>query len=155
VIQQPVFADYGPHFRETGIITQEPPKVLGDYRVLVPRSDTSGNDRGTLNLPDVAVPLATYTGWNLRRKDIGAPDALAILVGSYIPFARTKAERERAGDPRPSIEERYASFDAYRKAYAMECNTLEQRGYLRPEDVEELLARRASVRALFERPKAK
>jgi hypothetical protein len=155
VIQQPVFCDYGPKFRETGIIAQEPPKVLGHYKVLVPRSDTSGNDRGTLNVPDVTVPLATYTGWNLRRKEAGAEEALAILIGSYIPFARTKAERERSGDPRLSIEERYPSFDVYRKAYASACAALEQRGYLLPQDAERLIARRANVRELFPRTEGK
>ncbi len=149
VIQQPVFADYGPKFRETSIITREPPKVLDDYKVLVPRSDADGNDRGTLNIPDVAVPLATYTGWNLRSKSAGAEDALAILLGSYFPFARTRAERERSGDPRPSLEERYNSFEAYRRAYADACAGLQRRGYLLPPDAERLIERRAGVRELF------
>jgi hypothetical protein len=149
VIQQPSFCDFGPDFRTTGIITREPPKLLGDYKVLVPRSDADGNDRGTLNLPDVAVPLATYTGWNLRSQEAGATDELASLLGSYLPFPRTKAERARSGDPRQSLDERYASFEAYRDAYARACAGLVQAGYLRAEDAERLIANRMNLRDRF------
>ena len=41
------------------------------------------------------------------------PGELADRDGSLIPFARTRAEGEAAGDPRPSLEERYGSRDAY------------------------------------------
>ena len=51
---------------------------------------------------EVQVPLATYTGWNLRAPEIGAPEQLATQIGSFIPFARSKAEREKTGDPRLS-----------------------------------------------------
>ena len=66
-----------------------------------------------IRLPDIAVPLATQAGWNYRDASIGAPDRLAGEIGSYIPFARTKADRDRAGDPRLSIEERYRNRDEY------------------------------------------
>ena len=68
-------------------------------------------------MPEIAEPLATYTGWNLRSPAIGAPGELASLQGSWIPFARTKAEREKAGDPRKSIEERYRGRDEYLKKF--------------------------------------
>ena len=61
----------------------------------------------------LAVPLATFSGWNLRDPKIGAPDEIQSMVGSFIPFARTKAEREKTGDPRPSIEERYSGREDY------------------------------------------
>ena len=35
------------------------------------------------------------------------------MVGSFIPLARTKSEREAAHDPRPSIEERYANREDF------------------------------------------
>ena len=60
------------------------------------------------------MPLATTTGWNFRAGRIGNPSATYPLLGSYIPFARTKAEREARRDPRPSIEERYRDEDDYR-----------------------------------------
>jgi len=56
------------------------------------------------------VPLGTYTGWNVYRAQ---PCELCDRDGSFIPFARTKAEREAAGDPRPSLEERYGSLENY------------------------------------------
>src|SRR5262249_37928511 len=89
-IQRPSALDLGRDFLTRGIITIEPPRIVGHYRVLVPRSDRDGNDQGTLVPPEVWVPLATYTGWNLRRRDAGAEGALASLVGSYIPFPVTK-----------------------------------------------------------------
>jgi hypothetical protein len=107
VIQQPVWANYD----------KQPPQVEGKYVVLVPKSDADGNDLGTLLPPEVTTPLATYTGWNLRRKEVGADGMLANLLGSYIPFARTKEERTKTGDPRPSLEERYGSFEQYLKRY--------------------------------------
>ncbi len=149
VIQQPPFADYGPKFFSHGIITVEPPTVKGRYTVLVPKCDLDGNDLGTLNLPDVAVPIATYTGWNLRRKDAGADGMLATLLGSYLPLPRTKVERTQAGDPRLSIEERHGGFAAYRTAYRGACAELVRRGVLLPEDMGLLMKNLEGRRKLF------
>src|SRR5262249_60279199 len=106
VIQQPSATDFGPDFLTKGIITQEPPRLLGNYVVKVPRSSADGNDLGTLLPPEVAVPVATHTGWNLRRREVGAEGMLASLAGSYIPFPRPKAERQAPGRPRQAPEER-------------------------------------------------
>jgi hypothetical protein len=149
VIQQPPRCDYGPDFLTKGIITVEPPRVLGAYRVLVPKCDADGNDLGTLLPPEVAVPLATYTGWNLRRKEFGADGMLASLTGSYLPFPRTRADRVKAGDPRQSVAERYGNFEGYRKRFAGTCDDLVRRRYLLPEDAERLTANRAKVRDRF------
>jgi hypothetical protein len=81
--------------------------------LLVPQVDADGNERAGIRLPDVAVPLATLTGWNFRKAEIGAPDQLFPLLGSFIPFAPTRAVRESAGDPRRSIEERYRGREQY------------------------------------------
>jgi len=75
--------------------------------------DRDGNETSGIRLPELAVPLATYTGWNLRDPKIGVPEAIQSMVGSFIPFAKTKAEREQSGDARLSIEERYGSRDQY------------------------------------------
>ena len=78
------------------------------YPSFVPKTDKDGNDIAGLRLPDVTVPLATYTGWGLRR---GAQaDDGCESTGQYIPFAKTNADRQASGDPRRSIEERYAVF---------------------------------------------
>jgi hypothetical protein len=148
-IHDPVVADFGPKFFETGIITREPPEVRFSYSAWVPKTDANGNDVGTLNLPDVAVPLATYTGWNLRKKEVGAENQLANLLGSYIPFPRTKAERDKTGDQRVSIEECYGSFDNYRKRYVEACDALVRGRYLLAEDANRLIEGRDKVRSLF------
>jgi len=82
------------------------------YTILVPKADADGNDLPGIRTVDVQVPLATYTGWALRRAPFAANEDCA-LTGQYIPFAATKAERLAKGDPRPSIEERYPSFGQY------------------------------------------
>ena len=81
------------------------------YPSFVPKTDKDGNDIAGVRLPDVTVPLATYTGWALRR-GAHANDGCEA-AGQYIPFAKTKADREASGDPRRSVEERYVSFDNY------------------------------------------
>jgi hypothetical protein len=101
--------------------------------------DGDGNVRAGIRLPDIAVPLATQAGWNYRDASIGAPDRLAGEIGSYIPFAKTRAERERTRDPRPSIEERYRSRDEYLGKYASATLDLVARGYVLAEDVADLL----------------
>jgi hypothetical protein len=102
---------------------------------LVPQVDRDGNPVAGLRLPDVAVPLATYTGWNFRNTAIGGTEQFFPLMGSYIPFARTKAEREQARDPRLSIEERYHSRDEYLKLVQQSANALVTDGFLLVEDV--------------------
>jgi len=149
VIQRPSALDFGPDFLTKGIITIEPPRVGAPYFVLVPRNGPDGNDLGCLLPPEVGVPLATYTGWNLRRRDVGAEGQLANLLGSYIPFAKTKAERDKVGDPRPSIEERYLSFADYQKRFAANCDELLKKRYLLKEDADRLNQARAKVQEQF------
>jgi hypothetical protein len=115
----------------------------------VPKSGPDGNDLGCLSPLEVAVPLATYTGWNLRRREIGAEGMLANLLGSYIPFARTEEERKKSGDPRPSIEKRYGSYEAFRKKWQAEGDRLVKRRYLLKEDVERLAAHLKGARKVF------
>jgi hypothetical protein len=91
----------------------EPPVIGRPFATLVPQVDADGNETSGVRLPELAAPLATYTGWNLRSAGIGAPDRLSNMIGSYIPFAKTKAERLKKRDPRPSIEERYPGKAAY------------------------------------------
>ncbi len=149
VIQRPSSLDHGPDFEKRGIIPVEPPRVRGHLVVLVPKSGPDGNDLGTLLPPEVAVPLATYTGWNLRRRDAGAEAMLASLMGSYIPFPKTKSDREKTGDPRQSIEERYGSFEKYKEQFAAKCQELVKQRYLLKEDAERLIAGRDKLQGRF------
>jgi len=113
--------DYGPGFYTTGIATINPPLVTPPYQdnpvngpiypSFVPTTDSDGNEIAGVRLPDVTVPLATYTGWALRS-GAQANDGCEA-AGQYVPFARTATERRLSGDPRPSVEERYPSFGRY------------------------------------------
>jgi hypothetical protein len=135
--------DFGPRWAK-GIVDNEPPRIGKPYVVRVPAVDADGNDRAGVRLPELAVPLATHTGWNYRDAAIGAPEHLAGEIGSYIPFARTRAERESSGDPRLSIAERYASKDAYLNRISAAANELVRKGYLLETDVPDLV-KHASV----------
>ena len=101
---------------------------------LVPQVDADGNERAGIRLPDVTVPLATYTGWNFRQASIGAPDRIIPLLGSYVPLPRTPAEREAQRDPRQSITERYASREAYLSLINQAAAALVKDGLLLEED---------------------
>jgi len=139
--QQPLRAfhlNFGPDWSK-GIVSVEPPEVGTPFVVRVPAVDADGNVKAGIRLPDIAVPLATQSGWSYRDSSIGAPDRLAGEIGSYIPFARTKADRDRANDPRLSIEERYRNRDEYVGKAAAAALDLVERRYLLQEDVAELL----------------
>ena len=89
------------------------PPLQGDgYVVLAGRVDLDGNMLAGIRHPDLAVPIGTFTGWNLRREGY-AEGAQCAGAGSFIPFAADDAERQESGDPRLSIEERYPTHDAY------------------------------------------
>jgi hypothetical protein len=139
--QQPLGAyhlNFGPDWTK-GIVSVEPPEVGKPFVVRVPAVDGDGNVRAGIRLPDIAVPLATHAGWNYRDQSIGAPDRLAGEIGSYIPFALTRADRERTKDPRLSVEERYRNRDEYVGKYAAATLALVRQGYLLSEDVADLL----------------
>jgi hypothetical protein len=131
--------DFGPDWIR-GIVGNEPPKIGSPYVVRVPAVDADGNDRAGVRSPELAVPLATHVGWNYRDADIGAPEHLAGEIGSYIPFARTRSERQQGGDPRASIEERYPNREAYLGKVSAAANDLVAQGYLLARDLPDLLA---------------
>ena len=124
--------DFGP---SEGITEHLPPVTGKPYPALVPNVDADGNDVAGIRLPDVAVPLATATGWNLRHPDTGGPGETHKTMGSTVPFAFTRQERQDASDPRPSVEERYASKDDYLDRVEGVARDLVSEGYLLDEDV--------------------
>ncbi|HEV2303001.1 MAG TPA: alpha/beta hydrolase domain-containing protein [Stellaceae bacterium] len=93
----------------TDWVDPEPREDLA-YGTLVSAVDADGNEVAGIRLPAIAVPLGTHAGWNLYRAE---PCELCDRDGSLVPFARTRAEREAADDPRPSLEERYGSREGY------------------------------------------
>ena len=140
-IQQAWHVNYGEEFRSAGIVTIEPPKVGSAFPMRVPQVDADGNETAGIRMPATAVPLATYTGWNLRSAAIGAPDELLSMTGSFIPFAHSKAERMKTGDPRLSVEERYASKQAYLDKVQSTAGDLVKERYLLERDVPLVVAR--------------
>ena len=150
VIQQPSYLDFGPNFYDQGVISQQPPSVHAAYKVLVPRCDVDGNAVGCLSPPEVQVPLATFTGWNLRHRQAGAENELVGLQGSYIPFPIDETERQRTGDPRLSVAARYPSQQNYLDRVQEVCQQLVQDRYLLAEDVARTVERqRGRSQSLF------
>ena len=143
--------DFGPNWRvgilgfsppgpqTHGILSLQPPQVGAPYPVLVPQVDADGNERDGMRLPEITVPLATYTGWNLRDPSIGAPDQRVAFEVSYLPFPKTAADRTKTGDPRKSIAERYAGHEDYMTHYKTAVDDLVKQRWILPEDREALI----------------
>jgi len=132
---------YGPEFRTRGIVTVEPPEVISTFPILVPQVDADGNETAGLMMPEVAVPLATYTGWNNFREGAGPTDVLSSMQGSYIPLPITRDAADERGDPRASIEERYTSRAEYLGLVSDAALALVDDGYLLAGDLAPILAR--------------
>jgi hypothetical protein len=138
--------DYGPDYAK-GIIAKVLPVTLKEsYKTLVPAVDADGNETSGLRLPDISVPTGTSTGWNMRAKDAGGDGEMCYLDGAFIPFAKTKAEREANGDPRPSLAERYRDSADYVARVQKAADALAHDGYLLDEDVQRIVAKAASVK---------
>ena len=132
--------DFGPNWRD-GILSVQPPKVGEPFPVLVPQVDADGNERDGVRLPELTVPLATYTSWNLRDPSIGAPDQRVSFEASYLPFPRTAIERQKAGDPRKSIAERYSDRNDYIRKYTSAVDELIKERWILQEDRSAFLQR--------------
>jgi hypothetical protein len=133
--------NYGPEFDERGIQSVFPPEPIPgqEYPLRVPAIDADGNSIAGLRYPDVEVPLGTYNGWSLRKAGFAEGDQF-WNTGSFVPFARTRAEREANGDPRPSIEERYSSHEAYVDAVRKVCERLVGERLMLQDDADRLVA---------------
>jgi hypothetical protein len=108
---------------------------------LVPQLDADGNERAGIRTAELLAPLATYTGWNFRNPAIGATDQIVQLLGSRILLPRTRAEREAARDPRPAVEERYPSREAYLARAREVAESLVGDGFLLAGDVAPVMGR--------------
>lgn len=128
-IYEPYRLDFGPRFRTLGIVAFEPPKLGPAYVALLPQVDADGNEIGGIRLPDVAVPLGIYTGWNLRSAELGAPGELYSMAGSFIPF------------PRAEIDKRYGSREGYLRRVEEAARRLAREGYVLERDVPSLVQR--------------
>jgi len=131
--------DYGREYSTTRVITIEPPQIGEPYRVLVPQVNSDGNDVAGIRLPEVAVPLGTYTGWNVTLPQLSELRYLGGLVGGFEPFARTKDQRLANGDTRLSITERYSGRPDYLVKVRRAADDLVRQRLLRVEDVPAVL----------------
>ena len=137
--------DFGRDF-DDGIVTISPPILVGTpYPVFVPKTDIDGNDIAGIRLPDISVPIATYSGWALRASPATETNSIKIVdgcdaSGQRIPFQRTKAQRMAVGDPRLSLEERYPDHQTYVNMVTQAAQTLAQERLLVDMDVQAYIA---------------
>jgi hypothetical protein len=103
--------------------------------------DADGNERDGIHLPEITVPLATYASWNLRDPSIGAPDERVAFEASYIPFPKTAADRQKSGDPRKSIAERYANREDHLARFASALDVLVRQRWILEDDRRQLIHR--------------
>jgi hypothetical protein len=132
--------DFGPNWRD-GILSEQPPHIGARFPVLVPQVDADGNERDGVRLPEFSAPLATYAAWNLRDLSIGAPDQRVSFEASFIPFAKTAADRQKTGDPRKSVAERFENRDVYLNRFTAALDELVKLRWILPEDRSALLQR--------------
>jgi hypothetical protein len=142
-IVRPLRLDFGAAF-ERGIPSY-PPRMGEPYRTWVSALDADGNEIAGIRPPEVAAPLATYCGWNPRHPEQGGAGDVMQMMGSTLAFPRTRAERERTGDPRLSIEERYPSRAAYLERVRAETQKLVAARHALAEDLDAIVERAGQV----------
>jgi hypothetical protein len=138
-LQRPARLDFGPD-RGHGA-PAVPPKAGARFVSYVSAVDGDGNEVAGIRPPELLAPLATYTGWNPRHPDQGAPGDLMSMMGSTVPFPTTRAERERTGDPRPSLEERYGDKAGFIMRMREALGPAVRARHVLAEDVEAIVAR--------------
>ena len=148
ITNQKFYLDRGPHFDVEDIagVMNEPPVQRGPYSVRLPQVDQDGNTIAGLPSTAMLVPLGTYLGWNVRKAGFSEGDS-CDLNGAFVPFFKTLAERQTAGDPRPSLAERYPTHADYVSKVTAAANSLVNRRLLLPEDAA-FLIKQASTAAV-------
>ncbi len=140
--------DFGPRVsNNSGIVDKLRAPVLSLHRLLVPKVDAVGNDAAGIRHPFVDVPVATLTGWSLRRPEFSDGD-LCDFYGMMIPLRRTVAERTAAGDSRPSLQELYTDQAGYVAKITASAQRLMASGFLLQEDVDTTIQQASAVPVL-------
>ena len=137
--------DLGREFRYndlSGVITMEPPPIKQVLPSLAPKQDADGNETVGVASTLHQAPLGTYLGWNVTARGF-AKGRECGLNGAFVPFAKTKAEREATGDPRLSLEERYKTHEGYVAVVKAATERLVRERFLLREDAEKLVAQAA------------
>jgi hypothetical protein len=133
--------DYGPEFNAadlSGVQSVQPPVVKRVLPILVPKTDSDGNEIGGIPSPLHQAPLGSYLGWNVTASGVFKGRSCQN-AGGFLPFAKTKAERLASGDPRLSLEERYRDHTEYVEAVKAAVNRLSQEHFLLPDDAARLI----------------
>jgi hypothetical protein len=141
--------DFGSQFRKTGVITNEPPRLGAPYPVLLPQVNADGNEIAGIRPPEVAVPLGTYTAWNIAFPQLQGLGYLSGLSGSFKPFALTRKVRDAATDSRPAIEERYSGRQDYLDRVRKAAEALVQDRFLLRVDVPSVVRRAEDIWDVF------
>lgn len=145
--------DWGPEFRPqdgSGVPSNAPPPIRQVLPMYAPRVDADGNELGGVPVVLRDAPLGTYLGWNITAGGARPfhQGQICNYVGGMVPFARTAAERRASGDPRPSLEERYASHEGYVEAVRKAAARAMEGGFLLREDAERLVREASDSRVL-------
>ena len=138
--------DWGPGFKPldgSGVPGNAVPPVRRALKMLAPKVDADGNERGGVPVVLLQAPLGTYLGWNVTAAGFHAGQ-ICNYVGGMVPFARTRAERMASGDPRLSLEERYVDHDGYVRAVKQAAARAQRAGFLLPADAESLVQQAAA-----------
>jgi hypothetical protein len=122
-----------------GVIARLPPPCGAAFPWFVSAVDNDGNEVAGIRHPDVAVPVATYTGHNVRHPDAGAPGELVPMAGATYPFLATAEQRQKSNDPRRAIEERYGNREAYLEEVRCAAQALVDARFLLQEDIATVL----------------
>ena len=138
--RQPHRLDWGENWHK-GRIDREPPGLGAHYPVRFPQVDDDGNEIGGVHMPEVSVPLGSFTGWRFRTQPMGAPWALAGLAGVWLPFPATAALGAASQDPRRSIQTRYRDRADYVERCITAARGLVAQGFLLERDVTRVEAR--------------
>lgn len=135
-VHQALRLDFGPEWKKR-IITKQPPGIASPFPVFVPQVDKDGNDLGGVRLPELEVPLATYTGWNLRDPKTGMATERVSFLGSWLPLPKAKS----ADDSRTAIADRYPSREDYLKKFTDAASRLVAERFLLKDDADSLVKR--------------
>jgi hypothetical protein len=142
--------DWGPQFNHSeasGVPTKVPPSIRKVIPMKVPKVDADGNEIAGVPTVHVMAPLGTYLGFNITAAGFHQGQ-VCNYVGGYVPFARTRAERIAAGDPRPSLEERYGNHEGFVAAVRAAAEKVQAEGYLLPADRDRLIQQAADSAVL-------
>jgi hypothetical protein len=145
--------DWGTGFQPadgSGVASKAPPPIRQVLPMLAPKVDADGNELGGVPVVLLGAPLGTYLGWNITASGARPfhQGQICNYVGGMVPFARTAAQRQASGDPRPSLEERYRSHDGYVEAVRQAAGRAQQAGFLLKDDAERLVREAAASQVL-------